>query len=141
VLRATISEKDFQETVLTLARLRGWKCYHTHDSRRSEAGFPERRWLSIPLLEGVRMNRHKVAVRGGSSTATLPLSIEVAVGSGSLEKWQLKVAVPSSGLCGRCSCPARSKCAHRYAVTQEEVSNAIRHFGNWHSIVEQVVES
>jgi hypothetical protein len=41
VLRATISEKDFQETVRTLARLRGWKGYHTHDSRRSEAGFPD----------------------------------------------------------------------------------------------------
>lgn len=35
------SEKQFQEKVVQLARLLGYRCYHTHDSRRSAAGFPD----------------------------------------------------------------------------------------------------
>lgn len=35
------SEKGFQEAVLAFARLHDWLCYHTHDSRRSEPGFPD----------------------------------------------------------------------------------------------------
>ena len=36
-----ISEKDFLQQVVDLARLTGWLCYHTHDSRRSCPGFPD----------------------------------------------------------------------------------------------------
>ena len=36
-----MSEKEFQAQVLELARLCGWRVYHTHDSRRSAAGFPD----------------------------------------------------------------------------------------------------
>lgn len=36
-----ISEKDFQATVIALAQAFKWKSYHTHDSRRSTAGFPD----------------------------------------------------------------------------------------------------
>ena len=36
-----MTEKEFQNTVLELARIHGWLCYHTHDSRRSEPGFPD----------------------------------------------------------------------------------------------------
>ncbi len=36
-----ITEAEFARQVLALARLRGWLCYHTHDSRRSAAGFPD----------------------------------------------------------------------------------------------------
>lgn len=39
--RAPVRERDFQAQVLKLARLTGWLCYHTHDSRRSAAGFPD----------------------------------------------------------------------------------------------------
>lgn len=35
------SEAAWQRTVLDLARLLGWWVYHTHDSRRSTAGFPD----------------------------------------------------------------------------------------------------
>lgn len=35
------SEKEFLAQVVALARLRGWFTYHTHDSRRSTAGFPD----------------------------------------------------------------------------------------------------
>ncbi len=36
-----LSEKEFQAIVLTLARREGWRTYHTHDSRKSAAGFPD----------------------------------------------------------------------------------------------------
>src|SRR5690349_1877599 len=35
------SEKAFQTMVLDLARLLGWRSYHTFDSRRSAPGFPD----------------------------------------------------------------------------------------------------
>jgi hypothetical protein len=36
-----MTEAAFQKLVEQLARLMGWLCYHTHDSRRSAAGFPD----------------------------------------------------------------------------------------------------
>jgi len=35
------TEKQFQAAVVELARLTGWLCFHTLDSRRSEPGFPD----------------------------------------------------------------------------------------------------
>ena len=35
------TEKQFQAAVVKLAKLRGWLCYHTYDSRRSSPGFPD----------------------------------------------------------------------------------------------------
>lgn len=35
------SEAQFQAKVVQWARLNGWLVYHTHDSRRSEPGFPD----------------------------------------------------------------------------------------------------
>ena len=36
-----LSEAQFQRQVIELATLCGFHCYHTHDSRRSAAGFPD----------------------------------------------------------------------------------------------------
>ena len=36
-----LTEKDFLNQVREVARLYGWMCYHTYDSRRSEPGFPD----------------------------------------------------------------------------------------------------
>lgn len=36
-----VSEKTFQQQVLDLAKLTGWRTYHVHDSRRSNPGFPD----------------------------------------------------------------------------------------------------
>lgn len=36
-----ISEKEFQQQVKDLARLLGWKTYHTYDSRHSDPDFPD----------------------------------------------------------------------------------------------------
>jgi hypothetical protein len=38
---APLSEKEWQSQVISLARLLGWSWFHTHDSRRSPAGFPD----------------------------------------------------------------------------------------------------
>jgi len=35
------SEEQFQRAVMDLARVSGWLVYHTHDSRRSQPGFPD----------------------------------------------------------------------------------------------------
>ena len=36
-----MTEAEFQQQIIDTARLLGWRCYHTFDSRRSEAGFPD----------------------------------------------------------------------------------------------------
>lgn len=36
-----MSEASFQAKVLHLAHLFGWRTYHTHDSRRSNPGWPD----------------------------------------------------------------------------------------------------
>lgn len=35
------SEASFQRQVIQLATAYGYRCYHTHDSRRSQPGFPD----------------------------------------------------------------------------------------------------
>lgn len=35
------SEAEFQDAVLDLALINGFRYYHTHDSRRSPSGFPD----------------------------------------------------------------------------------------------------
>lgn len=49
-MKAAISEKNFQAQILQLANLTGWKCYHTHDSRRSQKGFPDLVLVRSPLV-------------------------------------------------------------------------------------------
>ena len=37
----SVSEKDFLAGVTELATLAGWLVYHTYDSRKNQAGFPD----------------------------------------------------------------------------------------------------
>lgn len=39
--REDITEAAFQDLVVQLARWCGWHVYHTYDSRRSDAGYPD----------------------------------------------------------------------------------------------------
>jgi hypothetical protein len=36
-----VTEKQFMAAIVEMAQMLGWLVYHTHDSRRSEAGFPD----------------------------------------------------------------------------------------------------
>ena len=36
-----MKEADFQAAVIELAEVLGWRVYHTHNSRRSQPGFPD----------------------------------------------------------------------------------------------------
>ena len=38
---ADVREKDVQAAIVDIARLLHWRSYHTFDSRKSEAGFPD----------------------------------------------------------------------------------------------------
>ena len=38
---AAVTEKEWLATVLDIAHTYKWMCYHTHDSRHSEPGFPD----------------------------------------------------------------------------------------------------
>ncbi len=40
-LMLRLSESEFQQMIIDRARVLGWLDYHTHDSRRSTAGFPD----------------------------------------------------------------------------------------------------
>lgn len=50
VLFATVTEEDFLGHVTQLAHVFGWLPYHTRDSRRSAAGFPD-----LVLVRGDRL--------------------------------------------------------------------------------------
>jgi hypothetical protein len=49
VARLKQAERDWQKQVLQLLGWRGWAAYHTYDSRKSAAGFPD--------ITAVRMGR------------------------------------------------------------------------------------
>lgn len=50
LLDGAVTEAELQANVLELADRRGWLSYHTHDSRRSAAGFPD-----LALVRGDRL--------------------------------------------------------------------------------------
>jgi VRR-NUC domain len=58
-----ISEPAFQRQVLQLAHLCGWAAYHTHDSRHSEAGWPDLALCRPPrlLLVELKSSRGRVS--------------------------------------------------------------------------------
>jgi hypothetical protein len=40
-MTGSVSEEHWQNDVIEAAQLFGWRIYHTHDSRRSQPGFPD----------------------------------------------------------------------------------------------------
>lgn len=57
-----LTEKEFMAQVVQLARLRGWMVYHTHDSRRSVAGFPDLLLLrgNCEIVVELKVGKNKV---------------------------------------------------------------------------------
>jgi len=50
VLLNAVRERDFQQQVQDLARLCGFRVYHTYDSRRSPEGYPDCCFVRPPRL-------------------------------------------------------------------------------------------
>ncbi len=59
IVAATMSEKELQSNVLELAKRLGWLCYHTFDSRRSQAGFPDLVMVRNGLVIFAELKREK----------------------------------------------------------------------------------
>lgn len=66
--RAPLRESQFLQQIRDLAKLTGWETYHTHNSQRSEPGFPDlvlgsavqKRVLFIELKTAVgRVSKHQ----------------------------------------------------------------------------------
>jgi hypothetical protein len=59
----TLSERDLERLVVDAARLGGWLSYHTFDSRRSPAGFPDLVLVRPPTLLIVELKTAKGRLR------------------------------------------------------------------------------
>lgn len=62
-MKPATSEKSFQSQILELARLAGWRTYHTFDSRRSAAGFPDLCLVRPPLVFFVELKSESGKLR------------------------------------------------------------------------------
>ena len=60
--RDLVSEEDFQQSITDLAGLNGFLVYHTHDSRRSQPGFPDLVLCRPPYLLFVEVKRERGVV-------------------------------------------------------------------------------
>ena len=58
------TERQFQDKVLTLARLHKWRWFHCHDSRRSPAGFPD-----LVLVRGSKLLFRELKTATGRASA------------------------------------------------------------------------
>lgn len=56
-------EADFQGAVISLARLTGWLAFHSHDSRRSAAGWPDLALCKPPRLLVVELKTTRGRLR------------------------------------------------------------------------------
>ena len=65
VVAREMSEASLQRRVLGLARELGWLAYHTHDSRRSQPGWPDLALVSVKrrrfLVAELKTERGRVA--------------------------------------------------------------------------------
>lgn len=65
------SEGDFQTWVKDVAKITGWMVYHTHDSRRSDEGFPD-----LVLLRGERWIVAELKAEGKNPTPAQMIWLE-----------------------------------------------------------------
>lgn len=62
-LASMMSERDLQRQVVDLAELRGFMTYHTFDSRRSAAGFPDLVLVRAPRVVFAELKSERGAMR------------------------------------------------------------------------------
>lgn len=79
------SEQQFQAAVIALAAVHGYLIYHTHDSRRSQAGFPDL-FLCRPA-------------RRGDAKPSRVLALELKTEKGKASRAQ-QLWIDSLNLCG-----------------------------------------
>ena len=58
-----LPEAALLATIRQLAKQYGWQCYHTHDSRRSESGYPD-----ITLTDGTSVLVYELKTNTGKLT-------------------------------------------------------------------------
>jgi hypothetical protein len=68
VLDRAMNETEWQRTVTEYATLRGWLWYHTHDSRRSAAGFPDLVMVRRGRLIFAELKSERGLLRGAQQT-------------------------------------------------------------------------
>lgn len=56
-------ERELQDRLIEAGRLSGWLVYHTHDSRKSEAGFPDLVMVRDGVLLAVECKRGPAELR------------------------------------------------------------------------------
>lgn len=74
VLANSMSERDLQTNVIAMAKAMGYLVYHTHDSRRSESGYPD---LTLArrgevLFVELKSNKGKLSLAQMAWRAMLP---------------------------------------------------------------------
>lgn len=74
-----MSEKDFQQNVLDLARTKQWLVYHTFDSRRSEPGFPD---LTLVSRKTGRVMFREIKTEEGKLTSEQVLWLALLIKGG-----------------------------------------------------------
>jgi len=74
------SEKAFQARVLELAAVTGWHSYHTYDSRRSQAGYPD-----LTLVRGTRLIFVELKTQRGRMSPAQRAWREVLLATGKVE--------------------------------------------------------
>lgn len=73
----TVSEAVWQSQVVQIARLHGWTSYHTHDSRRSVAGYPD-----LTLVRGSRLIFAELKRQTGRTTREQQEWLDLLAGAG-----------------------------------------------------------
>ena len=84
----SVSEKDFQQKIIDLARLNHWMVYHTADSRRSEPGFPD-----LVMIRGVQLIVLELKTEDGTVTDAQHIWID---GFDKVKRVEAAVARPSN---------------------------------------------
>lgn len=63
IVDRSLTERQWQDKVVGTAKALGWICYHTHDSRRSERGFPDLILIRGNALVAIELKTMKGRVR------------------------------------------------------------------------------